>query len=303
MRQIRTDLAMEVYQAAGCGDIPGAQINQWEQAGVHITEVMIETEEGARALGKPIGSYLTLEAPLLREGDADVRLAISNILAEEIGRMLTASGVEQGSEGDPVLVVGLGNRRVTPDCIGPMTADRTLVTRHMLREAPGAAGMRSVCAFVPGVLGVTGLETAEMIESLVQRLHPRAVICVDSLAARDASRIGCAIQMTDAGIQPGSGVGNHRRPLTRATLGCEVIAIGMPTVIYASTLAMDAIRALRQDDTDIEAGLRDTPLNDMIVTPREIDSMTEQAAQIIASGINKALQPQLSDAEIAAMMD
>ncbi len=313
MRQIRTDLAMEAFQSANQERIPGVEVNKWEESGVTATEVMVDTEEAARLLGKPIGSYLTLEAPLLREGDPDVRLALAGILGEEIGRMLSCLGAEAPERADdPILVAGLGNRMVTPDALGPMTAERTLVTRHILSAMPETVDsrMRSVCAIAPGVLGVTGVETVEMVEALARALHPRAVICVDSLAARSSSRIGCAIQLTDSGIQPGSGVGNHRRPLTRATLGCEVLAIGMPTVIYAATLARDAMAELDgAEDAEREAAflrvekeLLDTPLGDMIVTPREVDSMVEQASQVIAAGINKALQPELSDEEIAAMM-
>lgn len=315
MRQIHTDLAMEAFQASGQENLPGVQINQWEESGVTMTEVMVETEEAAGILGKPIGSYLTLEAPMLRERDPDVRIAVSNLLGEEIGRMLAALGIEKpDGENPPILVVGLGNRLITPDSLGPMTVDRVLVTRHILRELPEFADrrMRSVCAIAPGVLGITGVETVEMVESLSAKLKPAAVVCVDSLSARSSSRIGIAIQMTDAGIQPGSGVGNHRRALTKSSLGCEVVAIGMPTVIYAATLARDAMEYLggseesqqhEQAFADIERELLQCSMGEMIVTPREIDSMVEDAAQVIAMCINKALQPELSDEEIATMMD
>ena len=304
MRQLRTDLAMESIPPGNEG-IPGVQVNHWETMGVNMTEVLIKTEGAARDLGKSPGRYITLECPAVRQRDLDARLAMSNLLGEEIARMLPA-------EGDaPVMVVGLGNRFVTPDSLGPRAVDRTLVTRHMFQELPEYADrrMRSVCAIAPGVLGVTGVETLEIVESLCASLHPRALLCVDSLSARSASRIGSAVQLTDAGIQPGSGVGNHRRCLTRDTLGVPVVAVGMPTVIYAATLARDAMETLcdaQSADSALDAverELLEAELGDMIVTPREIDALICDAAGIIATGINRALQPELTEEEIAALMN
>lgn len=296
----RTDLAME---CPGASDMPGVEVRQWEQADVTLTEVIITDSSAAEQLGKPCGTYLTLESPLLRERDPEVRIAAANLLAEELARLLPPDGDA------PVLVVGLGNRFVTPDSLGPNTIDRTLVTRHAMENGLARAKMRSVSAIAPGVLGITGVETMEMVESLVQKIAPRLVICIDALAARSSSRIGAAIQITNAGIQPGGGVGNHRKPLNRATLGVDVIAIGMPTVIYAATLARDAFSLLSGTDANeseldaIENQLLGEPAGEMIVTPREIDSLIQDAAGILASGINRALHPNLSDAEIAAMMD
>ena len=296
----RTDLAME---CPGASDMPGVEVRQWEQADVTLTEVIITDSSAAEQLGKPCGTYLTLESPLLRERDPEVRIAAANLLAEELARLLPPDGDA------PVLVVGLGNRFVTPDSLGPNTIDRTLVTRHAMENGLARAKMRSVSAIAPGVLGITGVETMEMVESLVQKIAPRLVICIDALAARSSSRIGATIQITNAGIQPGGGVGNHRKPLNRATLGVDVIAIGMPTVIYDATLARDAFSLLSGTDANeseldaIENQLLGEPAGEMIVTPREIDSLIQDAAGILASGINRALHPNLSDAEIAAMMD
>ena len=302
MRQIRTDLAMESFGHGGEG-MPGVHVNHWEEMGVSLTEVVVETEEASRALGKAVGVYMTLECPAIRQRDLDARLAMANLLGEEIARMFHR-------EGDaPVLVVGLGNRRITPDSLGPQTIDRTLVTRHMFEQLPGFADerMRSVCALAPGVLGVTGIETMEMVEALVAKVRPRAILCVDSLAARAAGRIGTAIQLTDTGIQPGSGVGNHRRSLTRETLGVPVIAVGMPTVIYAATLTRDAMETLSpdtaEDDLDrVEQELLTGAQGEMVVTPREIDEIISDTAGVIATAVNRALQPDLSQEEIMAMM-
>ncbi len=308
MIETRTDLAMEAFENTDGGPLPGVRVSHWEQDGIQITEVVVTDNEAARQLGKPKGTYLTLESNLLKERDPDARLAMAAILGEEIGRVLP-----RGDGIAPVLVVGLGNRAITPDSLGPGVVDRTLVTRHMLGGPLKGNPMESVCAIAPGVLGVTGIESMELVEAVVNKVKPRAILCVDSLAARDSRRIGSAIQLTDTGIQPGAGVGNHRKPLTEQSVGTPVIAVGMPTVIYAATLAKDAfawLNARTGDDDAHEAALEDMErsllegeLGDMIVTPREIDSIIQDAAGIIASGINRALQPRLSDAEIAAMMD
>ncbi len=299
-----TDLAMENLGAEA--SFPGVDVHRWEESDIQLSEVVIRTEEAAQSLGKPCGNYLTLECALLREHDPDARIAMANLLGEELSRMLAPS------QDAPVLVVGLGNRDVTPDSLGPAAIDKTLVTRHMLQSEYARSGMRSVCAIAPGVLGVTGIETVEMVESLAQKLHPRAVLCIDSLAARDSERIGCTVQISNTGIQPGSGVGNHRRPLTRETLGVDVIAVGIPTVIYAATLARDAFALLASSHSDaqqdaalgsMERELMDTKLGNLIVTPRDIDAIVKNCATMIAGGINRALQPGLTDREIQEMMD
>ena len=305
MKYPRTDLAMEAFDGAS-GDFPGVHINHWDASDVRMTEVIIDDPAAAEQLGKPCGVYLTMECPLLRERDSEARIAMSTLLGEELARLVG------GNPEAPVLVVGLGNRAITPDSLGPLAVDRTLVTRHMAHSGYFHPGMRSVCAIAPGVLGVTGVETMEIVRSLVREISPRAVLCIDSLAARDSSRIANTIQLTDSGIQPGGGVGNHRMPLTRETLGVDVIAVGIPTVVYAATLARDAFATLSArtgspcDDADLEQMERELlceEIGEMIVTPREIDALVQDAATVIASGINRALQPNLSDSEIAAMMD
>lgn len=297
---------MESFDGVGGGSIPGVNVHHWDTSDIQMTEVIISDPDGAELLGKPCGVYLTLSSDGLRDRDPDVRMAMAALLGEELGRMLPPDS------DSPVLVVGLGNRFITPDSLGPLVIDKTLVTRHILENGFGSRKLRSVCAVAPGVLGVTGVETMEMIQSLTEKLHPRAVLCIDSLAARASDRIGSTIQLADSGIQPGAGVGNHRRPLTKETLGTDVIAVGMPTVVHAATLARDAFACLadRQGThydekslSDMEHDLFSERIGEMIVTPREIDSIVQDAAGIIASGINRALQPELSEAEISAMMD
>ena len=306
MPAVRTDLAMESFENAEGGAVPGVRVSRWESDGVGVTEVVIDENEAARMLGKPRGNYLTLESPLLRARDPDARLAVSGMLAEEIARLLP-----EGDGRAPALVVGLGNRGITPDSLGPGVVDRTLATRHLMNQYR-QTNLRSVCAVAPGVLGVTGIESMELVEALARTLNPRVVLCVDSLAARDSRRIGSTIQLTDTGIQPGAGVGNHRRALTQETVGAPVISVGMPTVVYAATLARDAFAWLSAREggepgeealEDMEKALLNAEIGEMIVTPREIDAIVQDAAGIIATGINRALQPALSDEEIAAMMD
>lgn len=302
MRQVRTDMALEASQAAG--SIPGVHVSQWEEESVSITEVRVETEEAAQRLGKSVGTYLTLECEGVRRRDPAAREEVQNVLGEEIARLLPPD--EQGA---PVLVVGLGNRRVTPDSLGPKTVDGTLVTRHLLRELPDKVDERlnPVCAIAPGVMGATGLETMETVGALVKEIHPRCLIVIDSLAARASSRVGVSIQLSDTGIQPGSGVGNHRRALNERELGVRVIALGMPTVVYAVTIARDALEILGEGETnpaaldEVTKSLFENEIGEMIVTPREVDDMIDDAAQMLAGGINRALQTALSSEEIAGL--
>ncbi len=308
MRQIRTDLAMESTSAHGCGDLPGVSISLWESGDVQITEVQITSEQGAQMIGKPMGHYITLECEGVRRRQNEARIAVGTLLGEELSRLLPEEN------GAPVLIVGLGNRMVTPDSLGPLTVDASLVTRHLFRELPHLTDQRmsQVCAIAPGVLGVTGIETMEMVRSVVQTVQPRAVIAIDSLSARAASRVGSTVQLTDTGIQPGSGVGNHRSALTEETLGVPVLALGVPMVIYAATIARDAFEQLSGPPESAEAEhtldqmteeLFSGSMGEMIVTPREVDMLVSDAAKMLACGINRALHPGLSEQEILMMMD
>ncbi len=300
MKQIRTDLAMEDAAELDRAHMPGVHISEWETGGVTMTEVRVESEEGARLIGKPMGVYITMECARVKKRDVDARRAVSTLLGEELGRLLPPG------EGD-VLVIGLGNRTVTPDALGPLAVDHTLVTRHLHRARPELTGaMASVCALSPGVMGVTGIESGEIVRAVVGAVSPRAVIAIDSLAARALERLSSTVQLTDTGIQPGSGVGNHRAALTRETLGVPVLAVGVPMVIHAAALARDAFRLISgEDESRLDALMRelmDGDLGDMIVTPREVDDLVDNAAVMLAGGINRALHPGLSDEEILTMM-
>lgn len=304
MKQIRTDLAMESAGAQGGRELPGVRVSEWETGGVTLTEVRIETGEGAQLLGKPIGLYLTMECRGVPRRDVETRRAVSALLGEELARLLP-----EEADG-PVLVAGLGNRAVTPDALGPLTVDHTLVTRHLYAERPELVrhGMTPVCAVAPGVLGVTGIETSEMMRAVAGAVKPRAVIAVDALAARAVSRVASTVQLTDSGIHPGSGVGNHRAALTRETLGVPVLSLGVPMVIYAATIARDAFGMLAGDAENEESldamadELLAGALGEMVVTPREVDDLVDDAAVMLAGGINRALHPGLSDGDILTMM-
>ena len=277
---IRTDLAME--QLEGFDGIPeGVGRRQYEKEGVTVTEVSV-TEQGAATLGKPAGKYVTLELTPFRSPGMNFEGELS-VVAEELRRFLPDEGL--------VLVAGLGNEEITPDAIGPRTAAGILATRHLEDAASiGLPGLRPVAAVAPGVLGQTGIETAEFIRSLCDRIRPAAVIAVDALAAGAVSRLGNTVQLADSGIAPGSGVQNKRKTLNRETLGIPVVALGVPTVADAAVFA------------DGEAP-GSAALSGCMVTPREIDVIVDKAASMLALAINRALQPTLSVEELLGLTD
>ena len=215
--------------------------------------------------------------------------ALTDMLAGEISALAGLDEVQEAG----VLVLGLGNRQVTPDAIGPRVADMVLSTRALQDEA-GIPGLRRVMTAAPGVYGATGIEVEEVVKGLVRELRPGAIIAIDALCARDPGRIANTIQLSDAGIQPGSGVGNHRAALSRDTLGVRVAAIGVPTVVYARSIVADALeRAGAQSD-----GRLADAAGDMIVAPRSIDSLVERASRLIADALNRALQPELTSEDL-----
>lgn len=300
MRAKWTDLAMEAR-----GSVPVSDVQL--KSGIERTVVRIEDEQTARELGRPRGTYVTLSCPQTMTIELSMREALSWELAQAIRQMLP-------EHARTVLVTGLGNRSVTPDALGPRTVERVLVTRHMDGCLPDdvSTRMASVCAAAPGVLGVTGLETAEVLRGMAEHVHPDAVIAVDALAARSSARICSTIQIADTGISPGSGVGNHQKALTRETLGAPVIAVGVPMVVYASTIASDAMSDMIRADGGTEADEEKVAacvervvserLGDLIVTPREVDALVERMAGVVAEGINLALHPRLTRREVAQLM-
>ena len=289
--QVRTDLAEEAQalwrQSAGkTTQLEGVKARSWEEHGVGRHQVQILNEQGEKALGKPRGTYETLWVP----GDGRPTPEAAEALGEAVRDLLDLRG------GESVLVVGLGNRAMTPDAVGPLSAGGILVTRHLRQQLPQIfAGVRPVSALVPGVLGTTGVESAEIVQSVVEATRPDRVVVVDALAAGSADRLCRVIQVTDAGIVPGSGVGNHRAALNRETLGVPVFAIGVPTVVDSATLAADILEESGVEKVDEERlrGEHDA----FMVTTRDIDQQVRDLSKVVGYGINWALQ----DLEIEEM--
>ena len=279
--QVRTDLALEARESFEEDDVEirGVSIeeNYDEDRDIRVTRVRIETENGAKAMGKPVGEYLTLEAPGLSEEDEDYHREVSEELAKYIQELI-------GEQEQSILVVGLGNREVTPDALGPQVVNNLMITRHIIREygvrAFGREQMNRVSAIVPGVMAQTGMETSEIVKGIVAETRPDRVIVIDALAARSSKRLNRTIQLCDAGINPGSGVGNHRNGLTKENLGVPILAIGVPTVVDAATIIYDATG----DRSRIAPNL-----NGMFVTPKNVDEMTKRLSFTISEAINIAL--------------
>jgi spore protease len=315
-KSVRTDLALEAHETVYARDqrkLPGIDTFTRSTTNSKVTKVQINSSEGARRLGKPPGTYITIESPKLRRSGHIIANEVAQVLTEEL------SALANLSDRSTILVIGLGNWNATPDALGPRVVDSLMVTRHLFEYAPPElrGGLRSVAALAPGVLGLTGIETEEVVRGVVEHIHPDLVIAVDALAARSLHRVGTTVQLADSGIHPGSGVGNKRLGLTEESLGTRVIAIGVPTVVHASTLAHDALErfseALIQNDvvtpSNLKAALpkeqQDEILNqllsdqwaDLFVTPKEIDALIADVAHIIAGGLNAALHPRVSAGE------
>lgn len=324
-----TDLAVEAHQAverALGAPVPGAVSEVVPTEWGSITRVRISTMEAARTLGKAVGTYITIEAPDLPVHDATLNEEVSQALSGELISMIRSNfgGADFREVADFVtLICGLGNWNATPDAVGPMVAEKVLVTRHIHSMTPPEkrGGLRSVAAISPGVLGITGIETADIIAGVVERVKPNLIIVVDALAARSVSRLGTTVQLGDSGIQPGSGVGNRRFGITRQTMGVPVIAIGVPTVVHAMTIVSDALDIMGHAGSPqpqkpavgpmgaaVEPGAPPLPnavaaslqpyLGSLIVTPKEVDVLSEELAEVVAGGINLALHPAIDEDEI-----
>mgnify|MGYP004574676129 FL=1 len=290
MTKIRTDLALEAGRLSpDAPEIPGVVFNEEKLEGLNVTVVRITTDNAAEVTGKPIGSYATLTLPdeLILSGDSFRAAAAAG--AELLRRFLPGNG--------PYLVAGLGNEAVTPDTIGPSAVEKLIVTRH-LKNGGQFSQFGSVAAIAPGVLGETGIESGEIINSVSGCISPAAVIVVDALASRGISRICRTIQISDSGIIPGSGVGNARRAIDKGLLGVPVISVGIPTVVDAATICIDLAAEAGSDDISEEA-LRKYG-GDMIVTPRDIDRRVEESAKLLSYCLNLALHPSLTYDDVTA---
>lgn len=293
--QVRTDLALEARETVQKPDeeIRGVRVEEEKDTEneIYITRVMIETKNGAKIMGKPMGTYITLEAPNMVTPDEDYHREISEKVARQIRELLPDEKEELS-----VLVVGLGNREVTADALGPNVADQLHITRHVVKEFGKAAydksKMHMISALVPGVMAKTGMETCEIIRGVVEQTAPDVIIAIDALAARSTKRLNRTIQITDTGVLPGSGVGNHRHALTQETLGVPVIGIGIPTVVDAGTIVGDAVEQVEREMlfcSDIHA-LKMAELQNMYVTTKDIDDVINRLSYTISEAINIALE-------------
>lgn len=274
---IRTDLALEAHalwrESAGeTTKLPGVRARQWQEDGLTLDLVEILDRRGREALGKPEGRYVTVSfADSQLRGQMETA---AQVLGQQLAALLPAGWRS-------ALVVGLGNAAVTPDAVGPLAVRSVLVTRHLRQHAaPLFGALRDVCALTPGVLASTGVESAEIVQAVTQRVRPDVVVVIDALAAREAARLCRTIQLSDAGIVPGSGIANHRTAFDQQTLGVPVVAVGVPTVVDAATLARDLC------GTAVKTGL--------IVTPADIDASVAAVSRVVGWGIDLALQPSLT---------
>lgn len=326
---VRTDLAVEskeIAETAHGGPVPGVheQIEELD-GGIKITRLDVTSEAASRQIGRIQGHYITLEVPGLRNKDTELQEKVSAAFAQEFTAFLPKIGVAPGAK---ALIVGLGNWNVTPDALGPLVVENVVVTRHYFELTPDqvAPGYREVSAIAPGVLGITGIESSEVVQGIVDRTKPDLIIAIDALASRSLERVNTTIQIADIGIHPGSGIGNKRRGLTKEILGVPCIAIGVPTVCYASTIVNNVFDLMKnhfnQESGDDEAPTKQImgmlndlgegerlglvrevlePLgHDLIVTPKEIDEFIEDVANVIASGLNIALHEAVTPDNVAS---
>ena len=289
---VRTDLAVEALELGEETDgaaLPGMRHRAFERCGIPVTEVEILDNDAAQRLGKPIGHYLTLTLGELpgRMGDTFERTV--QAVTE------TLMGLLPQGDSSPALVIGLGNRNITPDAVGPIAIDHTLATRHLITQAPEYFGQwRPVAAVHTGVVGSTGVESAELIQALAREIKPAVVIAVDALAARRQERVCRTIQVSNTGIVPGSGVGNARMALDEEHLGLPVLAVGVPTVVEAGTLCLDLLEEAGSDREGLEPSRQFGQGSAWFVTPRNIDSEVEVLSKILGLGISAALHVDIS---------
>ncbi|ACV62051.1 spore protease [Desulfofarcimen acetoxidans DSM 771] len=307
---INLDLAVEAHEllrGQTGQEIPGVTVNKEQYTFASVTTVKI-TEKSAEALmGKPCGNYITVEAPVIRENNRQAHHEVAKILSKHLGQIINLS------QDASVLLIGLGNWNATPDALGPTVVKYSLVTRHLHNYAPEElhGGMRCVSALAPGVLGITGIETAEIIKGVVDKIKPDLIIAIDSLAARNVNRISTTIQLADTGINPGSGVGNTRKGINQETMGVRVIAIGVPTVVHAAIIVQDTFNQIFESISENPGLAQNFNINpeivqqatgkvlepfagNLMVTPREVDDLIKETAKIIAGAISMSLHSSIT---------
>ena len=317
---IRTDLALEEKERFESDqvEVQGVVLEEEydKEREIRVTTVRIETENGAKTMGKPVGTYLTIEAPNLSSPDEGIHREVSEELAKYLIEVMKKI-IPESEHDKEVLVIGLGNRQATPDALGPYVADNLNVTRHIVKEYGKYAALEEmncvVSAIVPGVMAQTGMETAEIIKGVVRETRPDLLIVVDALAARNSRRLNRTIQIADTGINPGSGVGNYRNAITKETIGVPVIAIGVPTVVDAVTIVSDTMENLlsaletseslkgvglvlggysEAEKYELIKELIAPNLNSMFMTPKDIDETVKRLSYTISEGLNLAFSGQ-----------
>lgn len=309
LSQVRTDLAIESAEnfSEQENTLAGVIVKEMEdkEAHVHITHVHIKNEEGSRRLGKPVGRYITLDTPYLAFEDDSYHKEITSVLMDQLNVLIPDIQKKK------ILVVGVGNRNITPDALGPLVVDHLFITRHLVKEygteSDVTKGFGIVSALAPGVMAQTGMEGREVIHGVIRETKPDVAIIIDALAARSVTRLNTTIQLTDTGISPGAGVGNHRHGLNRESLGIPVVAIGIPTVIDAATIVNDTMNSLMDvlEEHGLYRGVYDSvksfdnqekyllmrelmapEVANMFVTPKDIDETIRKISYTISEAIN-----------------
>ena len=291
----RTDLALEARESFPEDDveIKGVILTEVydEKNNIRVSTVVIKDDKGAKAMQKPIGTYITIEVPDLSKSDVDYHRPASEEIARNI--RLLAGDLKK----EEVLVVGMGNREVTPDALGPQVVDNLYITRHLIREYGNEYkeknGLGSVSAIAPGVMAQTGMETLEIIKGIIKETKPKLLIVIDALASRSVNRLNTTVQLTDTGISPGSGVGNNRKALNQESLGTKVIALGVPTVVDAATIVSDTLSQYMAkggfEDKEIDQFISEVnsqQINNMFVTPKNIDEAVKRISYTVSEALN-----------------
>lgn len=310
---VYVDLAVEAHEilsSESSQTIPGVRLEEEQFKHAKVTTIIIETELGVQEMGKPQGQYITIDAPDLRQNNYDVHKNITEILSQKLQKLMDLN------DNTSVLLVGLGNWNATPDALGPEVISKSLVTRHLFQYSPTElrGKLRKVSAIAPGVLGLTGIETAEIIRGIAEHVKPDLIIAIDALASGSLDRIGTSIQLADTGINPGSGIGNKRSKINQETMGCKVIAIGVPTVVNAAVIAGNCLdifiehlnnhqkfKLANEINTQFTSQILDEALSpfkgNLMVTPKEIDSLIKTTARIIAGALGISLHPGIDNSD------
>jgi spore protease len=293
--KIRTDLALEARESFPEDDveIKGVVLteNYDEDNNIRVSTVEIKDERGSKAMQKPIGTYITIEAPEIDQSDESYHKPVSEEIAKHLRKL--AGNLKR----EEVLVVGLGNREVTPDALGPQVVDNLFITRHLIKEYGDEFKEKhhlgSVSAISPGVMAQTGMETVEIIKGIIEETKPKLLIVIDALASRSVNRVNTTVQLTDTGISPGSGVGNNRKALNEASLGTKVIALGVPTVVDAATIVADTLTKYmvksgfeEEDINKFISEIREQQIDNMFVTPKNIDESIKRISYTVSEALN-----------------